>query len=99
MANLMKGADIPIYITEIPQGLTIKRLDFSQKDNIVITKMGSDFTVSGNEAETVLTQHETIKFDKKHYIDIQLTYVLNGLVDRTPIVRVKPDDILFKGVV
>ncbi|MBR6984157.1 MAG: hypothetical protein IKH75_11660 [Ruminococcus sp.] len=99
MASIMKGADIPVFITDMPEGLIIKRLDFSQKDHIVITKETDDFTVSGNEAQTVLEQKETIKFDKKHYIDIQLTYVLNGLVDRTPIVRVKPDDILFKGVV
>lgn len=99
MASIMKGADIPVYITEIPEGLTIKRLDFSQRDCIVITKNTDDFTVADDEAQTVLEQKETLKFDKNYYIDIQLSYELGGLVDRTPIVRVKPDDILFKGVV
>lgn len=84
MASIMKGADIPVFITDMPEGLIIKRLDFSQKDHIVITKETDDFTVSGNEAQTVLEQKETIKFDKKHYIDIQLAYELNGLIDGTP---------------
>ena len=99
MKSVMKGADIPIYITEIPQGLTIKRLDFSQKDNIVITKMGSDFSVSGNEASTTLTQEETLRLDEKRNVEIQLSYELNGYVDRTPVVKVNPNKILYKGVV
>lgn len=53
MASIMKGADIPVFITDMPEGLIIKRLDFSQKDHIVITKETDDFTVSGNEAQTV----------------------------------------------
>lgn len=99
MKSVMKGADIPIYITEIPQGLTIKRLDFSQKDKIVITKMGEDFTVDGDEAYTTLSQEETLRLDDKRNVDIQLSYEMNGLVNRTPIVKVNPNKIIFKGVV
>ena len=99
MKSVQKGSDIPIYITEIPEGLTIKRLDFSQKDNIIITKMDSDFTVSGDEAYTVLTQEETLKLSDKWNVEIQLSYDFNGFIDRTPVVKVNPKKILFKGVV
>lgn len=97
MAELMRGTDIPITLTNLPDGIEIKRLDFSQNDKIVITKLGTDFTIEDNTAIGELTQEETLKLDDKRLVEIQLAYKVNGKARRTYIKGVSASKILYEG--
>ena len=97
MAELMRGTDIPITLSNLPEGIEIKRLDFSQNDEIVITKLGSDFTIEGNTATGELTQEETLKLDQNKIVELQLAYKVNGKARRTYIKKCPASKILYEG--
>ena len=101
MSTMMKGTDIPITLTNLPEGCDIKRLDFAQNNGIVITKYGEDFTIDteARTATATLSQEETLKFDYNRIVDIQLSYHLNGLAQRSSIKTVNAGRILYDGVI
>lgn len=101
MASIMRGTDIPFDLKNLPEGAIIKRLDFSQKEEIVVTKFTDDFTYDA-EMKTynaVITQEEALKFSDKRVIEIQLSFVVNGHAKRTHIATATPDKILYEGVI
>ena len=99
MADIMRGSDIPFILKNLPEGATIKRLDFAQNENIVVTKTGDDFVKDGENYNALITQEEALKFNEKRIIEIQLSYVLNGHAKRTRIATATPDKILYEGVI
>ena len=99
MTDLMRGTDIPITLTNLPNDFELKRLDFSQNNTIIITKVADDFTYDGNSAHSTLTQEETLKLNDMLTVDIQLSYYANGLANRTPIKSVSADRILYNEVI
>lgn len=99
MGNIMKGSDVSITLKNIPDGMVIKRLDFSQNDNIVITKTTEDFVYDGETYVSELTQEDTLKLDEKYMVEIQLSYKIGDKADRTPIVKCPASKILYQGVV
>jgi hypothetical protein len=99
MADIMRGSDIPFILRNLPEGAEIKRLDFSQLGRIVITKTSEDFTYNGNDAQSLLSQKDTLRFNATYTIEIQLSYVLNGHAKRTRIATAMPDKILYEGVI
>ena len=99
MADIMRGTDIPITLTNLPEDFELKRLDFSQNGEVVITKFADDFTFDGNSAYATLTQEETLKISEKRNVEIQLSYYASGLANRTPIQNVPASRILYNGVI
>ena len=99
MATMIRGTDIPFGLKNLPEGAEIKRLDFAQNGEIVITKTGEDFTIDGTTAYSRLTQAETLKLNDKRMIEIQLSFIFNGLAKRTHIASVAPEKILYEGVI
>ena len=100
MASIMRGAEIPFDIKNLPEGSEIKRLDFAQNGVIKITKTGEDFIYDEEgTAFSSLTQEETLNLDDKHKIEIQLSAYINGIPKRTLIKSVSPDRILYEGVI
>lgn len=99
MQTMRKGTDIPFDIKNFPEGARIDRIDFAQNDNLVITKLADDFTYYEGVAYSTLTQEETLKIEPDRMIDIQLSFHINGHAKRTNIVRAKPGNILYKGVI
>ena len=97
--SMIRGTDIPLTLVNLPEGCEIKRLDFSQNDVIVITKTTDDFTIESDTATCKLTQEETLKFDEKRIVEIQLSYYLNGLAKRTHIKTIPAERILYDGVI
>ena len=98
MADLMRGTDIPLTFRNLPEGITIKRLDISQNDNIVITKTGEDFTIEDNVGVVELTQADTLKLDEARLCEIQLSYRnADGKAKRTYITAVPASKILYNG--
>lgn len=98
MADLMRGTDIPLTFRNLPEGITIKRLDISQNDNIVITKTGEDFTIEDNVGVVELTQADTLKLDATRLCEIQLSYHnSDGKAKRTYITVVPASKILYNG--
>lgn len=99
MADIMRGSDIPFVLKNLPVGATIKRLDFAQNKEIVVTKTADDFTQVGDEYNATITQEDTLKFNDKRLIEIQLSYEHNGHAKRTIIATATPDKILYEGVI
>ena len=99
MADIMRGTDIPITLTNLPEGIDIKRLDFAQNGVIVITKAHGDFTIDGTTGTCELTQEETLKLDAKRNVEIQLSYLLGGRAQRTYITTIPASRILYEGVI
>ena len=99
MASIMRGTDIPFDLKNIPEGTIIKRLDFAQNGEIKVTKTGEDFTIEGDTAYSSLTQEDTLKFDNKYVIEVQLSVTMNGVAKRTHIKTVSPEKILYEGVI
>ena len=99
MASIMRGTDIPFDLKNIPEGTIIKRLDFAQNGEIKVTKTGEDFTIEGDTAYSSLTQEDTLKFDNKFVIEVQLSVTMNGVAKRTRIKSVSPEKILYEGVI
>lgn len=99
MSRITKGADVSITLKNIPEGMEIKRLDFSQNDNIVITKTNGDFVYDGEAYVSELTQEDTLKLDEKYMVEIQLSFKVGGKADRTPIVKCPASKILYQGVI
>lgn len=96
---IMRGTDIPLTFTNLPEGIEIKRLDLAQGKGIVITKYAEDFTIEGNTGYVELTQEETLKIDDKTSVEIQLSYYLGGKAKRTYITKVPASKILYDGVI
>lgn len=94
---IMRGTDIPLTFTNLPEGIEIKRLDLAQSKGIVITKYAEDFTIEGNTGYVELTQAETLKIDDKSTVKIQLSYYLGGKAKRTYIKTVPASEILYDG--
>ena len=99
MTMIMQGTDIPSALKNLPEGTIIKRLDFAQHGENKVTKTGEDFTIEGSTAYSSLTQEDTLKFDSKYAIEIQLSAYINGMAKRTTIKTVSPGKILYKGVI
>lgn len=99
MATIMRGTDIPITLINLPEGIVIKRLDFAQNGNIVITLYGEDFTIEDNRATAYLSQEETLKLNEKITVEIQLGYTIGGKAQRTFIKSVPAGRILYDGVI
>ncbi len=99
MASIMRGTDIPFDLKNIPEGTIIKRLDFAQNGAIKVTKTGEDFTIVDDTAYATLTQEDTLKFDNKFVIEVQLSVTMNGVAKRTVIKTVSPGKILYEGVI
>ena len=99
MADIMRGTDIPITLTNLPEGIDIKRLDFVQNGVIVITKVHDDFTIDGTTGTCELTQEETLKLNEKRKVEIQLSYLLGGRAQRTYITTISASRILYEGVI
>lgn len=99
MADIMRGSDIPFVLKNLPVGATIKRLDFAQNKEIVVTKTAEDFIQIGDEYNAIITQEDTLKFNDKRVIEIQLSYEQSGHAKRTLIATATPDKILYEGVI
>lgn len=99
MTMIMQGTDIPFVLKNLPEGTIIKRLDFAQHGEIKVTKTGEDFTIDGTTAYSSLTQEDTLKFDNKFVIEVQLSVTTNGVAKRTVIKTVSPGKILYEGVI
>lgn len=97
--SITRGTDIPITITEIPANTVIERLDFAQNGKIVITKMGSDFTIDSYGAHAELTQAETLNLDANRIVEIQVSCKINGKARRTLIAKMPANRILYEGVI
>lgn len=97
--SIMRGTDIPLTFTKLPEGIDIKRLDLAQSKGIVITKYAEDFTIVGTTGYVELTQTETLKIDDKSVVKIQLSYYLGGKAKRTYIKTVPASEILYDGVI
>ena len=99
MADIMRGTDIPFILKNLPEGATIKRLDFAQNDEIIVTKFADDFVKDGDNYNALITQEEALRFNDKRVIAIQFCYALNGHAKRTRIATATPDKILYEGVI
>ena len=99
MADIMRGSDTPFVLKNLPVGATIKRLDFAQNKEIVVTKTADDFIQVDDEYNAIITQEDTLKFSDKRVIEIQLSYEQSGHIKRTVIATVTPDKILYEGVI
>ena len=97
MADIMRGSDIPFVLKNLPVGATIKRLDFAQNDEIIVTKFADDFVQDGDNYIALITQAEALRFNDKRVIEIQFCYMLNGHAKRTRIAKATPDKILYEG--
>ena len=97
MADIMRGSDIPFILKNLPVGAEIKRLDFAQNDEIIVTKYADDFVQDGDNYIALITQAEALRFNDKRVIEIQFCYMLNGHAKRTRIAKATPDKILYEG--
>lgn len=98
-ADIMKGTDIPITLINLPVGIDIKRLDFAQNGEIVITKTHNDFTIDGTTGVCEITQSEALKLDARCPVEIQLAYYIDGKARRTYITTIPVRRILYEGEV
>ena len=99
ITGFVKGEDVPVILTNLPEGSEIKRLDFEQKKVIIVTKTGSDIIIDGNTGYTELTQEDTLKFDEKRTVEVQLSFVLGGKAKRTLIKSFYVARAEYKGVI
>ena len=105
MSGMRRGTDIPVTLKRLPQGIDIKRLDFAQNGNIVITKFHDDITIEETPSEqgvivtgyTLITQKEALKLEEKRVVEIQLSYYLGNLACRTEIATIPAKRILYNG--
>lgn len=87
----MMRASTPTHEFELECGKeTIKRLlvTYMQNDKIVLEKTENDVSWNGNVAYCRLTQEETLKFDDKQSVEIQVRVLtVDGCAPPTQIFR------------
>lgn len=71
---MIKGTTpVHTYGIAIPSSMVDKvRITHSQNDEIVTVKEGSDVVIGDSTVATKLTQEETLMFDTKHLVEIQV---------------------------
>lgn len=101
MASVIRGTDIPFDLKNMPVGAEIKRLDFAQNDNIILTKTADDFSYDSqlNIYNATITQEEALKFDGKKVVEVQLSFLLNGHIHKTHVKSFRADKTLYEGVI
>lgn len=99
ITGFVKGEDVPVFLTNLPEGSEIKRLDFEQNEVIIVTKTGGDIIIDGNTGYTELTQEDTLKFNETRTVEVQLSFLLGGKAKRTMIKSFRVARAEYKGVI
>lgn len=71
----------PTHTFVIPMeaaGIKCVKVIYAQDDDTIVEKSTSDCTLEGNTISTVLTQEETLKFDCKKAVQIQIRVLTHG---------------------
>lgn len=71
----MRRGTTPTHTFTLPFDATMiakARVIYAQDETVVLTKSGSDITVTDNMISVRLTQEDTFKFEPGKYVDIQI---------------------------
>lgn len=88
----MRQGTTPTHTFRLPFDVSILsrvRIIYAQNGRVVLVKTGGDVTLSGNTAETKLTQEDTLSFSSSYPVEIQVRVLtLAGDVQNSDIVTV-----------
>ena len=84
----MRGTT-PTHTFTLPiplEGFKVIRIIYSQNDKVIVRKDKGDCEVEGNKIVTRLTQRETLRFDDKEKVEIQIRFLTyDGEASKTEI--------------
>lgn len=84
----MRGTT-PTHTFTLPiplEGFKVIRIVYAQNDKVIVRKDKEDCEIEGNKIVTRLTQRETLRFDDKEKVEIQIRFLTyDGEASKTEI--------------